>query len=60
MNGIYKLLLVGGGGRGSGCELEQCSMGNKLGIKEKSLVVVVVRGFGTQKELMFFFVFLNS
>lgn len=29
-------------------------MGNKLGIKEKSLVVVVVRGFGTQKELMFF------
>lgn len=47
-------------GGGSGCELEQCSMGNKLGIKEKSLVVVVVRGFGTQKELMFFFVFLNS
>lgn len=39
----------------SGCELEQYSMGNYLGIKGQLFVVVVVVGGleGTRKDLMF-------
>lgn len=60
MNGIYTLLLGVGGA--SGCELEQCSMGNKLGIKEKSRVVVVGEVWHPERTDVFFcfFEFLKA